>query len=227
MKNLCIAFAALLCSGLAVSNPVSALSANRSVAPQQQTSPAVPDTTIGVILVAPVTMEITDSISAKMKQQQQELVNGWEIFEAAADQNDTIVSVEIVPDQNSLDAIKLGLDDSVLFMEGSAKLSPKAEAILSRVAENLNNFPETDVTIVGYTSTTGTQQVNMDLSMSRAQNVMDYLVAKGVDATRMKAIGKNWQDPVATNATAAGRAMNRRVEIWVTANQQMIDNMQQ
>ncbi|MEG1378958.1 MAG: OmpA family protein, partial [Bacteroidales bacterium] len=98
--------------------------------------------------------------------------------------------------------------------------------VLSKLAANLQNFPETDVTIVGYASHTGNAEDNLDLSMQRAQNVMDYLVKQGVDATRMKAIGKGWTNPVATNMTAAGRADNRRVEIWITPNQQMIDEAQ-
>lgn len=187
----------------------------------------VPDTTIGVVLVAPVTMEVSSALSDQMKAQQAELINGWEIVEVAADQTDTLVSVEFVPADNNLDAIKLGLNDSVLFQTGSATLSPKASKVLNKLAANLQNFPETDITIVGYASHTGNAQDNLDLSMSRAQNVMDYLVKQGVDATRMKAIGKGWSNPVATNATAVGRAENRRVEIWITPNQQMIDEAQQ
>lgn len=193
---------------------------------QAPVTPQIPDTVIGVVLVTPVTMEVSSTLSDQMKTQQAELVNGWEIIEVDADQTDTLVSVGFMPADNGLDAIQLGLNDSVLFQTGSAMLSPKADKVLSKLAANLQNFPETDVTIVGYASHTGNAEDNLDLSMQRAQNVMDYLVKQGVDATRMKAIGKGWTNPVATNMTAAGRADNRRVEIWITPNQQMIDDAQ-
>ena len=162
-----------------------------------------------------------------MQQQQQELVNGWEVLEYEADQNDTIVTVDLIPDSNSLQAIKLGLNDEVLFKINSAQLSPKADTILTRVAENLNNFPMTDATVIGFTSHTGPQQFNVKLSKERAEAVMNYLIKKGVAKDRLKAMGKGWNDPVASNANAAGRAKNRRVEIWVTANQNMIQKAAQ
>lgn len=184
------------------------------------------DTTIGVLIATPITMEITDAIGQQMQQQQTELVNGWEIIEMVADSADTLVAVDMVPDQNNLQSIKLGLNDSVLFATGSAQLTPKADQVLQKLAAHLNNFPETFVTIVGYTSSTGSAQLNMDLSMSRAQSVMDYLVKQGVSPTRMKAIGKSWNDPVASNKTMMGRAENRRVEIWITPTDEMIQNAQ-
>lgn len=194
---------------------------------QTPATPLTPDTVIGVVLVTPVTMEVSSTLSDQMKTQQAELVNGWEIIEVDEDNADTLVAVGFVPADNGLDAIQLGLNDSILFQTGSAALSMKAEKVLNKLAANLQNFPETDVTVVGYASHTGNAEDNLDLSMARAQNVMDYLVKMGVDATRMKAIGRGWNNPVDTNATAAGRADNRRVEIWITPNQQMIDDAQQ
>lgn len=219
MKKLCFSVLAVLFAGMTAMAQTPANNANATT--------AVPDTTIGVILVEPITMEVTNMLNDQMKTQQQELVKGWAVLEIAENQTDTIVSLELIPDDNNLDAIKLGLDETVLFKEGSAKLSPKADDVLSGLIQHLQNFPETNVTIVGYTSTTGGAQRNMDLSMDRAQSVMDYMVAQGVDPTRLKAIGKSWNNPIASNATAAGRAENRRVEVWVTVSQQMIDNAQQ
>ncbi|MGL4293744.1 MAG: OmpA family protein [Bacteroidales bacterium] len=193
---------------------------------QNVQAPMPNDTTIGAIVAIPITMEITTNVNEQMKNQQTELVNGWEIVEVAENKVDTLIEVGIVPDQNSLDAIWLGLNDLLLYKVNSATLSPKAKLLLNKLAANLNNFPETDVTIVGYASKTGTAEYNLDLSMDRAQNVMDYLAAQGVDPTRMKAIGKGWKNPIGSNKTSLGRAENRRVEIWVTANQQMIENAQ-
>ena len=147
------------------------------------------------------------------------------VLEYETYEGDTIVTVDFLADSNGLQSIKLGLNDTELFNINSAKLSPKADAVLSKVAKNLNNFPETDATIIGYTSHTGPEQFNVKLSKERANAVMNYLISKGVAKNRLKAMGKGWNDPVASNATAKGRAKNRRVEIWVTANQKMLDKM--
>ena len=177
------------------------------------------------VLAIPVTYQITQQVGDNMKKQQQELVNGWEVLEYETYEGDTIVTVDFLADSNGLQSIKLGLNDTELFNINSAKLSPKADAVLSKVAKNLNNFPETDATIIGYTSHTGPEQFNVKLSKERANAVMNYLISKGVAKNRLKAMGKGWNDPVASNATAKGRAKNRRVEIWVTANQKMLDKM--
>lgn len=134
------------------------------------------------------------------------------------------IKVEMVKDRNNLDAIKLVMGDAVLFPTGKYQLSPAADATLSRIAYNLKQFPESDITVVGYTDNTGSQQINDKLSQQRAESVVDYLEQQGVAADRLKAIGKGWDDPIASNSTAAGRAQNRRVEIYITANQQAIAN---
>ena len=188
--------------------------------PVQQNAP---DTMIGSVWAIPVTYDIKQQVGKNMKQQQEELVNGWEVLQYATGGGDTLVSVDFVEDSNGLQAIKLGLNDTELFAINSAKLSPKASAVLDKVAKNLNNFPETDASIIGYTSHTGPEQINVKLSKERAQAVMNYLISKGVNKARLTACGKGWNDPVASNATKAGRAKNRRVEIWVTANPKMIN----
>jgi outer membrane protein OmpA-like peptidoglycan-associated protein len=77
----------------------------------------------------------------------------------------------------------------------------------------MKDNPNHKWTIEGYTDSKGSNKLNMNLSKQRAQTVADYLVSKGVDknSLEIKAFGK--ADPVATNKTADGRAMNRRVEI--------------
>lgn len=134
------------------------------------------------------------------------------------------IKVESVKDSNNLDAIKLVLGNSVLFNTGSYALSAGAEAALARVAYNLKQFPNTDVTVVGYTDNTGTVAINDKLSQERADAVMDYLISLGIPASRLKAVGHGESDPIASNATAEGRAQNRRVEMFITADSQMIRN---
>lgn len=168
-------------------------------------------------------------IGNSMDRQKSALEKELASVRAAEAKNDSTLSaiqVETVKDSNNLDAIKLVMGNSVLFPTGSHRLSADAQAVLSRVAYNLKQFPDTDVTIVGYTDDTGSLQVNERLSQERAQSVMDDLETLGIPASRMKAIGEGWNNPVASNATAAGRAQNRRVEIYITANKQMIRNAQ-
>ena len=85
------------------------------------------------------------------------------------------------------------------------------------------NNPQTNVQIYGYTDDTGTMAVNERVATGRADAVRNYLLNSGVSATRLSAEGLPMQDYVASNNTPEGRAQNRRVEIYITANQEMID----
>lgn len=134
------------------------------------------------------------------------------------------IKVQMVKDSNNLDAIKLVMGDAVLFPTGSYTLSAGAEATLSRVAYNLDQFPDTDVTVVGFTDNTGSEALNNKLSLERAESVVNYLASHGVASSRLKAVGEGWNDPVASNATPEGRAQNRRVEIYITASKKMIES---
>ncbi|MBD5206955.1 MAG: OmpA family protein [Bacteroidales bacterium] len=136
------------------------------------------------------------------------------------------IKIQETKDSNGLDAIKMVMGSQVLFPTNSSTLSPTACAALAKVAQNLNQFPETDVTVVGFTDNTGTAAINNPLSLKRAEAVRDYLIQCGVPASRLKAIGLGDADPIASNATPEGRAQNRRVELFITANQQMIQQAQ-
>lgn len=162
-----------------------------------------------------------------MDKQQKALEEELAQVKELASKRDTTYIIEKVKDSNNLDAIKLVMGNSVLFQTGKSSLSAAAEAGLSKVAYNLKQFPETDVTIVGYTDNTGSEAVNQKLSLERAQSVMNYLISQGIPADRLKAEGDGWNNPIASNATAEGRAQNRRVELYIYANQQMIENAQQ
>lgn len=162
-----------------------------------------------------------------MQKQKQDLERELASVKELASKRDTTYIIETVKDRNNLDAIKLVMGNSVLFATGSALLSAAAEAALSRVAYNLNQFPNTDITVVGYTDNTGSEQLNQRLSLERAQTVVTYLENHGIAASRLKAVGDGWNNPIASNATAAGRAQNRRVEIFITADNQMIQNAEQ
>lgn len=117
--------------------------------------------------------------------------------------------------QRQGDTINLVVPDAISFATNSAQLAPHFYAPLNQVAESLKSYPDTIVQIVGHTDSTGTAAYNQQLSVNRANAVVIYLAAQGIDRTRMQAVGMGESQPVASNATAAGRAKNRRVEIKI------------
>jgi len=121
-----------------------------------------------------------------------------------------------------LKAIRVTFDGGILFPTNKYTLNEQAKADLSRFATNLKENPNTNVQILGFTDNTGTFAVNEKLSNERAESVLSYLANQGVSATRLSAKGIPMADYVASNETAAGRAQNRRVEIYITANDEMI-----
>jgi outer membrane protein OmpA-like peptidoglycan-associated protein len=104
------------------------------------------------------------------------------------------------------------MSGGVLFKTGKADLLPEAQDQLTKVAAYLKNSPR-PVTIEGYTDSHGSKKKNEALSEQRAQAVSDFLTSQGVPAERIQVLGRGEASPVASNATASGRAQNRRVEI--------------
>lgn len=131
--------------------------------------------------------------------------------------------VEQVTDNNGLQAVKVTFDSGILFAFNSSTLSTNAKMALSRFAQILKQNPTMDIAIYGYTDNIGTEAANQKVSTNRADAVADFLMNQGVSATQFKyVLGKGWSDPVASNDTEAGRAQNRRVEIYMYASEQMI-----
>ena len=118
--------------------------------------------------------------------------------------------VETVTDENDLQAIKVTFNDK----------------ILGKFAASLAQSPETDIAIYGHTDNTGSRAVNQKLSEERAQAVANYLIGQKVDPVRITTRGLAYDSPIADNSTEEGRAQNRRVEILITANDQMIQQAQ-
>ncbi|MBQ7941692.1 MAG: OmpA family protein [Muribaculaceae bacterium] len=131
--------------------------------------------------------------------------------------------VETVTDTNNLQAIKITFDSGILFGFNKSDLSANAKQSLSEFAQSLKNNPSTDVTIYGYTDNVGSLEANKKVSNQRALTVQQYLMESGVPTNRMTAQGLAWENPVASNDSEAGRAQNRRVEIYITANQEMVN----
>ena len=101
------------------------------------------------------------------------------------------------------------------YLRSDAELSVEDKADLDKVVAFMNKNPTLHIIIEGYTSNTGTAAYNLTLSQKRADNSMKYLVANGVDAGRIKAIGFGLTNPVGDNNTADGRAANRRTVIRI------------
>ena len=140
--------------------------------------------------------------------------------------------VEQVTDANGLKAIKVTFESGILFGSGAATLSSSAKSSLSKFANNILKVnPEMDVDIYGYTDNQGwknstaeqSYQKNLNLSQERAQSVSTYLMSCGVAGDQIQKVeGLGEENPIADNSTAAGRQENRRVEVYMYASQEMI-----
>ena len=114
------------------------------------------------------------------------------------------------------DQIALIMPSNITFAVNSAEIQPGFKNSLNEVAATLMEYPSTAVDIIGHASSDGDDAYNQALSERRAAAVQSYLVSQGLRPIRISAIGMGERQPIADNATAAGRAANRRVEILLT-----------
>lgn len=131
--------------------------------------------------------------------------------------------IKQVTDENGLQAIQVTFNGGILFPTNGTTLSQSARTDLSKFAASLVNNPGTNVQIYGFTDNTGSLEVNERVATGRASAVRNYLLNSGVSANRLASEGLPMQDYIASNSTAEGRAQNRRVEIYITASQDMIN----
>lgn len=124
------------------------------------------------------------------------------------------------------EGIQVIFDDKsgVNFAFNSADLTSEARTNLDKVAEVFTEFPDTDLLIEGHTDSTGDENYNMSLSKKRAQSVSSYLSSQGIASSRITVKGYGETAPRFDNATKDGQAKNRRVEIGVSANEEMIED---
>jgi outer membrane protein OmpA-like peptidoglycan-associated protein len=103
----------------------------------------------------------------------------------------------------------------IFFNTGGAELSENAKQRLDLVAQALQQHPNRNIAIEGYTDNRGSSTKNQTLSQERADAVKQYLISKGIEAERLDSVGKGESNPIASNDTAQGRADNRRVDIVI------------
>lgn len=136
-------------------------------------------------------------------------------------------SVDTVTDANNLKSIKVTFESGILFATNSCTLNSASKSSLSDFAHKMSDMTDTDITIYGHTDNTGTREYNQKLSLERAQSVGNYLKGCGISSSRISEEGLAYDSPVADNSTVEGRLQNRRVEIFITANEAMINSAEQ
>lgn len=117
--------------------------------------------------------------------------------------------------QTADNQLKLEIPSDISFDVGRADIKPNFRPVLDRFAQTLNANPSTSVRIIGHTDSTGSDAVNDPLSVNRAASARNYLADRGVASSRIVIDGRGSHEPLADNGSEAGRARNRRVEIFV------------
>ncbi|MBG22701.1 MAG: hypothetical protein CMF22_04490 [Idiomarinaceae bacterium] len=123
--------------------------------------------------------------------------------------------VEVIRDG---DNIRLQLPSNITFATDSSQIASNFDPILVDVARVLREYEKTTMVVEGHTDSTGSAEYNQQLSESRAWAVSNHLARNGVDTRRITIMGYGESQPVATNDTASGRQLNRRVELRIVPN---------
>jgi len=122
--------------------------------------------------------------------------------------------------QTADNQLQLSIPNDISFATGKHDIQPRLMPILDQFAQGLNQQPSMEVRIVGHTDSTGSDAINNPLSVQRAQSARDYLVGRGVAGQRIAIDGRGSREPIADNATEAGRARNRRIDIYLAERAQ-------
>lgn len=120
------------------------------------------------------------------------------------------------------ESIKVTFDSGLLFKVNSSDLSTKSKDELKKFSEVLNKYPDTNLFINGHTDDTGSDELNQKLSEKRAASVSSFLISQNVAATRLTVTGFGETQPLVENNSVANRALNRRVEVIVNANAELV-----
>ncbi len=128
--------------------------------------------------------------------------------------------------ERSEEGIQVILDEQseIRFDFDKSSLTDSAKLNLNKFVTIFNKYPDTNILIVGYTDSKGSEEYNKKLSERRAESVAQYLISNGIAASRLTSKGMGEEEPKASNDTEEGRAENRRVEFAITANDKMIND---
>lgn len=140
---------------------------------------------------------------------------GKRMDKQAAEIEQTLPNAEVIREG---EGIIVKFDSGILFDFDSSNLKEASKDNIKKLAASLNEYPGTDIKVIGHTDSRGTEAYNMSLSERRAAAVKAYAVSQGVPSSRLSTVGKGFAEPIGDNATEAGRATNRRVEIVIVAN---------
>jgi len=143
---------------------------------------------------------------------------GKRMDKQAAEIQNAIPNAEVIREG---EGIIVKFDSGILFDFDKASLKVAAKDNVKTLAASLNEYPGTDIKVIGHTDNKGSESYNMGLSEKRAAAVKAFAVAQGVPSSRLITVGKGFSEPIADNATDAGRTANRRVEIVIVANDQL------
>lgn len=133
---------------------------------------------------------------------------------------------KVAETERTQDGIIVKMNDKILFDVGKSELKSESKASLTKISDILKKYPKTDITVAGYTDNTGSASVNEKLSQKRAEAVQFFLIDNGVKSSRITAKGFGSENPVADNSTAEGKAKNRRVELHIVPNDDLVSEAQ-
>jgi len=157
------------------------------------------------------------AIGNYMDRQEQAMRQALAQSEAASIQREqqVLAQAESSSTKKSIDVLTVTFKSDFLFDVNSSTIMAGANDEIERVAQVLNQYPQTTIRIAGHTDSTGSDAYNQKLSERRAMAIKDALAGMGVDPHRMTTIGYGKSKPIASNSTEAGRMKNRRVEIRI------------
>jgi outer membrane protein OmpA-like peptidoglycan-associated protein len=163
------------------------------------------NTAVGAIIGGAIGGTAGAYIGRKMDRQAEEIKN-------------TIPNAEVIREG---EGIIVKFDSGILFDVNKADLKAAAKTNIQNLATSLKNNPETNVTIIGHTDATGSDNLNYSLSERRATSVKSYAASQGIPSSRIVTVGKGEAEPIADNGTLDGRSLNRRVEVVIVANDKL------
>ena len=143
---------------------------------------------------------------------------GKRMDKQAAEIQKAIPNAEVIREG---EGIIVKFDSGILFDFDKFALKDAAKTNVQSLAASLNQYPNTNIKVIGHTDSIGSNSYNKKLSERRAASVKAYAVSQGVPTSRLETTGKGSMEPIASNTTDAGRAENRRVEIVIVANDQL------